>query len=81
MDNHILIDKNKEETNGLKTKQANNTQGYKILRGYVLDSQTQQPLSYVTIGLPEIAMGTTTNLDGAFILKIPKATQATNLLI
>ncbi|MFA5648051.1 MAG: carboxypeptidase-like regulatory domain-containing protein [Bacteroidales bacterium] len=81
IDNHILIYKNKEETNGLNTKQANNTQGYKILRGYVLDSQTQQPLSYVTIGLPEIAMGTTTNLDGAFILKIPKATQATNLLI
>jgi hypothetical protein len=77
IDNHILIYKDKEET----SERISNTPSYKTLRGQILDSQTQQPLSYVTIGVPEIAMGTTTNLDGAFILKIPKESQATNLRV
>lgn len=81
IDNHILIYRKTGEIKGLATKQINTTTRYKTLRGHVLDSQTQQPLSFATIGIPEVAMGTTANLDGAFILKIPKANQATNVLI
>lgn len=41
------------------------------LTGSVLDYVTREPLAYVSVAVQNIAIGTITNLDGEFILKLP----------
>ena len=42
-----------------------------ILRGQILDSATREPLSFATIGITGSTLGTASNVDGRFVLKIP----------
>jgi hypothetical protein len=68
-DNHILIHSGllpDNSENQSDTVRKNVT----TLRGRVLDSQTKQPIPYVTVGIPEIALGSITNQEGVFQLKI-----------
>ena len=41
------------------------------VRGRILDAQTGKPLAYVNVGIPERGIGTATNDDGSFLLKVP----------
>ena len=41
------------------------------IRGRVLDADTGKPLAYVNVGIPERGIGTATNDDGSFLLKVP----------
>ncbi|MDX9769971.1 MAG: carboxypeptidase-like regulatory domain-containing protein [Tenuifilaceae bacterium] len=69
-DNHILIHRKKETIEELETQQPAPL-SYTMLRGRVLDSQTLKPISYVTVGIPEMGLGSITNQEGFFQLKIP----------
>ena len=44
---------------------------YTAVRGRVLDAATGRPLAYVNVGIPERGIGTATNDDGSFLLKVP----------
>ena len=43
-----------------------------ILQGQILDSATREPLSFATIGVTGSTIGTASNVDGRFVLKIPE---------
>lgn len=45
---------------------------FKILRGIVIDGKKHEPISYCNIGIKGKALGTMTNNNGEYILKIPK---------
>ncbi len=42
-----------------------------ILTGKVVDATTREPMSYVSISLKDEPLGTITNADGDFVLKLP----------
>lgn len=52
---------------------------YSELRGRVMDAQNKQPLAYATIGIPGRRIGTVSNSDGYFILKLPDSLNITSL--
>jgi hypothetical protein len=54
---------------------------YLTFSGTVTDSKTGQPLSYAHVGLPQQGIGTTTGLDGYFLLKVPTAYRRSDLSI
>lgn len=51
---------------------ANPNQDMLIIQGRVIDKANQEPIPYVNIGVIGEYMGTITNLDGDFELKVPK---------
>jgi hypothetical protein len=81
IDKHILIYpkpfKPKSDSNNV----LNDSISYYTLKGRVLDAQTLEPLAYATIGIPEIALGNITNIDGAFLLKVSKKIASKNVLV
>lgn len=54
---------------------------YKTVSGIVKDKQNKKLLEYVNIAIPGSTIGTVTNSDGAFVLKIKKSVPATTLII
>lgn len=81
IDRHILIFSNtKADTLSYLNESTDTTRFYSV-RGRVLDSQTRKPLPYVTVGIPEIALGSVTNQEGAFLLKIDRGVDVTHLSI
>ncbi len=52
-----------------------------VLEGYVLDAQTQAAVPYAHISVEGSTLGTTTNAEGRFILKIPQNWAARELLV
>ncbi len=69
-DNHILIHA-KKRADQAELKQKTDDQMVSVLSGRVLDSQTRNPIPYVTVGISQLALGTITNQEGFFQLKIP----------
>lgn len=43
----------------------------KVFKGHVFDSNTKEPLAYVDINISDTNIGTITNNEGEFILKVP----------
>lgn len=52
-----------------------------ILKGYVLDAATLEPLPYVNVGVVGQALGTVTNEAGEFYLNIPDAYNSDSLRV
>jgi hypothetical protein len=50
-----------------------------VLRGRVLDADTHQPIPNAQVGIINNKLGTSTNLEGRFALRVPAAYQADNL--
>ncbi|MGI4834084.1 MAG: carboxypeptidase-like regulatory domain-containing protein [Janthinobacterium lividum] len=50
-----------------------------VLRGQVLDADTRQPVPNAQVGIAHNRLGTSTNLDGRFALRVPAAYQGTDL--
>lgn len=46
--------------------------GQKIIRGKVIDLQNNLPIAYVNIGIANSAVGTISNQDGTFLIRIPE---------
>lgn len=77
-DNYILIHRKKQPVDVLDARQAVELT-FTMLSGRVLDSQTLQPIPYVTVGIPEIGLGSITNQEGVFQLKIPLKLEPRNI--
>ncbi len=71
IDNHIII--NKKDLIALTEVLANDT-SIKIikLQGIIIDEENGQGLAYATVGVQNYDIGTITNAQGVFILKVPK---------
>ncbi len=52
-----------------------------VLTGKVIDRETHDPLSYVNVSLLNRPIGTITNADGDFILKLPEENRNDTILI
>jgi hypothetical protein len=84
---HILIYKAIEESKEtiLPDIQAiipvNDTAKNKLIKGYVFDNETKTILPFATIGIEEENIGTVTNTDGYFTLKIPASLSGTSLVV
>jgi hypothetical protein len=50
-----------------------------VLRGLVLDADTHQPLPHAQVGIAGNKLGTSTNQEGRFALRVPAAYAATEL--
>ncbi len=50
-----------------------------VLRGRVLDADTHQPIPNAQVGIGGNRLGTSTNLEGRFALRVPAAYQASEL--
>lgn len=50
-----------------------------VLRGRVLDADTHQPVPNAQVGIADNRLGTSTNTDGRFVLRVPAAYQGTAL--
>ena len=50
-----------------------------VLRGRVLDADTHQPIPNAQVGLADNRLGTSTNLEGRFALRVPAAYQSSTL--
>jgi len=50
-----------------------------VLRGRVLDAETRQPVPNAQVGIADNRLGTSTNADGLFALRVPAAYQGSAL--
>ncbi len=51
-----------------------------LVRGFVQNSQTNEPIPYANIGIPNTQIGTLSNEDGSFSLRIPAKYRDQNLI-
>ena len=52
-----------------------------VIRGYIFDNETKTAIPFATIGIEEENIGTITNSDGYFTLKIPASLAGTSLVV
>ncbi|RZK62113.1 MAG: carboxypeptidase-like regulatory domain-containing protein [Hymenobacter sp.] len=52
-----------------------------VLRGRVLDADTHQPVSSAQVGIAGNKLGTSTNQEGRFVLRVPAAYASTELAV
>jgi hypothetical protein len=52
-----------------------------VIRGHIYDSENKEAIPYATVGIVEENIGTITNSDGFFLLKIPDSLNGTSLVV
>ena len=79
--NHILLYKKMEQDISAKTETAPlppyPSPAFLTLEGVVKERETGDPIAYCTVGIIETGMGTVTNQNGQFRLKVPDTLQNT----
>lgn len=70
IEKHILIYKRAIQTAENQSTKPDSTRAITI-KGQLFDKQTKKPLPYVTVGIVDKNIGTVSNYDGIFILKLP----------
>ncbi len=82
---HILIYKTKKETSppGKIQQEIPGTEitRFIVLRGHIFDRENKTAIPYATVGIVEENLGTITNSDGFFSLKIPASLAGTSLVV
>lgn len=77
---HVLLYKPKLSDTLIANTQDQNIK-YVQLSGRILDKETAQPVAFATVGIPGLALGTISNLDGVFTLRIPNQYIDSSLII
>lgn len=69
-----IVIHSKEENPSIRHKlqKGNDSTGYVIIRGRVVDKKTLEALAYANVAVVDREIGTVTNEEGVFILKIPQ---------
>jgi len=84
---HILIYRSTKEKENVKSPQLPDTLKVAdtiesiIIRGHVFDNENKTALPFVSLGIPEGNIGTITNEDGYFMLKVPVVFSGTSLVV
>lgn len=79
--NHIIISDREEIYPGQEEKDSIPAETMIVLTGTIIDQTTREPLDYVSVSLLNRPVGTITNNDGNFLLKIPAELQNDTILI
>ena len=78
---HILLYKKAEDNATTKTDPAlplpSPAPAYTMLEGTVKERESGEPIAYCAVGVVETGMGTVTNQNGQFLLKVPDSLQNT----
>ncbi|MEI7982474.1 MAG: carboxypeptidase-like regulatory domain-containing protein, partial [Bacteroidota bacterium] len=79
---HILIFKRKDNAPPANTViAAKDTIKNLIIRGHIYDKENHAAIPFATIGITEENIGTITNSDGYFMLRIPASDAGTSLVV
>lgn len=82
---HILIHKGKKsETDKAAPLPAVNTKDTLtsiVIKGHIFDNENKAAIPYATIGILEDNIGTISNSDGYFLLKVPSTYSGTSLIV
>jgi len=82
---HILIYKAKNDAHPVDTIQpafpSMEIIENVIIRGHIYDNENKTAIPYATVGIAEENIGTVTNYDGFFLLKIPASLIGTSLVV
>ncbi|MBK7211837.1 MAG: carboxypeptidase-like regulatory domain-containing protein [Bacteroidales bacterium] len=85
LDSHILICRDSEKSGLVVERQVkaikDSLSGFFTIKGHIHDNLNQDPVAYATIGCSEANLGTITNNEGMFILKLPLAFRKGTLVI
>jgi hypothetical protein len=83
--NHVLICRESTESRPVVADPAavreKDSMAYVVLRGHIYDKKSGAAIPYATIGILEENIGTVTNSDGFFMLKIPSTLSGTSLIV
>lgn len=72
IDNHILIHASEKEIAVSREARAEATKNeYFTIAGTLYDKETQEPIIYASVGVSEAGIGTITNQEGEFRLRLP----------
>jgi len=64
-----------------EVKPIPDTLRFVTIKGRVLDAQNNSPLPFASIGLEQTNLGTITNMDGFFVLKVPSADRSGSIIV
>jgi len=82
---HILIYRETHETQAAKPVQPvvtrQDTIKFIMVRGHIIDNENKTPVPFAAIGIAEQNIGTITNADGYFELKVPASFAGSALLV
>lgn len=70
LDRHIII--HRQDSTPRTPPSRSNPSQYITLSGKIIDKMSGEPLSYANIGIFNKSLGTVSNIDGEFILKLPE---------
>jgi len=80
IDKHILIFKQESSHSVSQPNKADSTAVFTV-RGQIFDKQSKKSLPFVTVGILEKNIGTVSNTDGFFALRLPSAFSNTTIRI
>lgn len=80
IDKHILIYQ-KQNANGEKEIPEVDTTDFIIIKGRVFDKDEKSAIPFATIAISQLGLGTITNFDGIFSLRIPKHYQNGSIVV
>lgn len=70
VDKYILIYREAERPQTAVTAKKDSVHLFAV-RGHIYDKETKEPISYVPVGIASLGIGTISNIDGYFVLKVP----------
>ncbi len=79
IENHIIIYKKIDESTPVIEEKGKSP--VYLITGSVIEASTSKPLPYATIGIYKQGLGTISNFDGAFTLKVPEFSFSDSLRI
>lgn len=84
-DSHILICRYSDKSLLTGDRQAqiikDSVSGYFTIKGHIHDNLNQEAVAYATIGCSEANLGTVSNNEGMFVLKVPLAFRKGSIVI
>lgn len=81
IDRHILIYKKTELPTDSIIKATPRKVEFLNIKGRILDAQTRLPIAYAAIGFPLYGVGSVSNQEGLFFLKIPSGLKNNHLTV
>jgi len=80
IDRHILVFKREDKALVVRTTKRDSLKTL-VVKGQVLDKVTKKPLPFVSVGIIDKNIGTISNFDGFFTLKLPPQLLSSTLTI
>lgn len=81
IDKHILLFQQNLENDSISQKAPTDSSGFIIIGGKIIDKETKTPIPFATVAIEKIGLGTISNFDGVFNLRIPKYHTKSNILV